>query len=126
VSFLVTTSAVWEPSAGGFPALSALPGQFLIKDLALLGIALWIALWTLASTARVTGSPGISLEPGADRLVQKSLVAPALRGEAAKSAGVESCLQLWPPFQAPPAGYLFSSFPTTGTDLARFFLSRTL
>ena len=40
LSFLVTTPAVWEPSAGGFPALSALPGQFLIKDLALLGIAL--------------------------------------------------------------------------------------
>src|SRR5262245_26824732 len=42
LSFLVTTPGVWEPSAGGFPALSALPGQFLIKDLALLGIALWI------------------------------------------------------------------------------------
>ena len=41
LSFLATTPGVWEPSAGGFPALSALPGQFLIKDLALLGIALW-------------------------------------------------------------------------------------
>ncbi len=41
LSFLVTTPGVWESSAGGFPALSALPGQFLIKDLALLGIALW-------------------------------------------------------------------------------------
>ena len=41
LSFLVTTPGVWEPSAGGFPALSALPGQFLIKDLALFGIALW-------------------------------------------------------------------------------------
>jgi uncharacterized membrane protein YkgB len=41
LSFLVTTPGVWEPSAGGFPALSALPGQFLIKDLALLGISLW-------------------------------------------------------------------------------------
>ena len=41
LSFLVTTPGAWEPSAGGFPALSALPGQFLIKDLALLGIALW-------------------------------------------------------------------------------------
>ena len=41
LSFLVTTPGVWEASAGGFPALSALPGQFLIKDLALLGIALW-------------------------------------------------------------------------------------
>jgi uncharacterized membrane protein YkgB len=41
LSFLATTPGVWEPSVGGFPALSALPGQFLIKDLALLGIALW-------------------------------------------------------------------------------------
>jgi reactive chlorine resistance protein C len=41
LSFLVTTPGVWEPSAGGFPALSAVPGQFLIKDLALLGVSLW-------------------------------------------------------------------------------------
>jgi reactive chlorine resistance protein C len=41
LSFLVTTPGVWEPSLGGFPALSAIPGQFLIKDLAPLGIALW-------------------------------------------------------------------------------------
>src|SRR5262249_3899814 len=41
LSFLFTTPGVWEPSAGGFPALSGFPGQFLIKDLALLGIALW-------------------------------------------------------------------------------------
>jgi reactive chlorine resistance protein C len=41
LSFLVTTPGAWEPSLGGFPALSALPGQFLIKDLALLGISLW-------------------------------------------------------------------------------------
>ena len=41
LSFLVTTPGVWEATAGGFPALSALPGQFLIKDLALLGISVW-------------------------------------------------------------------------------------
>jgi uncharacterized membrane protein YkgB len=41
LSFLVTTPGVWEPSAGGFPALSGRPGQFLLKDLALLGISLW-------------------------------------------------------------------------------------
>jgi uncharacterized membrane protein YkgB len=41
LSFLFTTPGVWEPSLGGFPALSAIPGQFLIKDLALLGISLW-------------------------------------------------------------------------------------
>jgi uncharacterized membrane protein YkgB len=41
LSFLGTTPGVWEPSLGGFPALSAMPGQFLIKDLALLGVSLW-------------------------------------------------------------------------------------
>jgi len=41
LSFLGTTPGVWQTSLGGFPALSALPGQFLIKDLALLGISLW-------------------------------------------------------------------------------------
>ena len=41
LSFLLTTPGVWEPSAGGFPALSGFPGQFVIKDLALLGISLW-------------------------------------------------------------------------------------
>ena len=41
LSFLVTTPGVWAADAGGFPALSGAPGQFLIKDLALLGIALW-------------------------------------------------------------------------------------
>ena len=41
LSFLVTTPGVWEPSLGGFPALSHRPGEFLLKDLALLGISLW-------------------------------------------------------------------------------------
>src|SRR5436190_19652456 len=41
LSFLITTPGVWASSAGGFRALSAFPGQALIKDLALLGIALW-------------------------------------------------------------------------------------
>jgi len=39
-SFLFSTPGVIEPSLG-FPALSALPGQFLIKDVVLLGAALW-------------------------------------------------------------------------------------
>jgi uncharacterized membrane protein YkgB len=41
LSFLVTTPGVWAAEAGGFPALSGAPGQFLTKDLALLGISLW-------------------------------------------------------------------------------------
>jgi uncharacterized membrane protein YkgB len=55
LSFLITTPGVWEPSLGGFPALSALPGQFLIKDLALLGISLWSLgeAWQASERARV-------------------------------------------------------------------------
>lgn len=40
LSFLFTTPG-WEPTLGGFPALSAQTGQFLLKDLVLLGAALW-------------------------------------------------------------------------------------
>jgi uncharacterized membrane protein YkgB len=42
LSFLLTTPGVWEASAGGFPALSVVPGQFLIKDVVLLGASLWM------------------------------------------------------------------------------------
>lgn len=46
VMFLVTLTFLfstpgWEPSLGGFPALSAGVGQFLLKDVVLLGAALW-------------------------------------------------------------------------------------
>jgi reactive chlorine resistance protein C len=41
LSFLFTTPGVTEPTAGGFPVLSVLPGQFLLKDLVLLGAAIW-------------------------------------------------------------------------------------
>jgi uncharacterized membrane protein YkgB len=40
LSTLFTTPG-WEPSLGGFPALSGPAGQFLIKDVALLGASLW-------------------------------------------------------------------------------------
>ena len=55
LSFLVTTPGVWEPSVGGFPALSVVPGQFLAKDFVLLGAALrlfgddWLALVSKSS-----------------------------------------------------------------------------
>ncbi len=42
LSFLLTTPGVWEASAGGFPALSVVPGQFLVKDLVLFGASLWL------------------------------------------------------------------------------------
>ena len=39
-SFLFTTPGIGEEGAGGFPLLS-MTGEFLIKDVALLGIAVW-------------------------------------------------------------------------------------
>ena len=41
LSFLLSTPDVYEASAGGFPALSVVPGQFLLKDIVLLGVSLW-------------------------------------------------------------------------------------
>jgi uncharacterized membrane protein YkgB len=40
LTFLVSTPG-WEPSLGGFPALSVAPGQFILKDAVLLGAAVW-------------------------------------------------------------------------------------
>jgi len=52
LSFMATTPGVFEPAAGGFPALSAMPGQFLVKDIALLGIAVWALGDALAPVRR--------------------------------------------------------------------------
>ena len=40
LTFLFSTPG-WEPSLGGFPALSVAPGQFILKDAVLLGVAIW-------------------------------------------------------------------------------------
>jgi uncharacterized membrane protein YkgB len=40
LTFMLSTPG-WEPSLGGFPALSVAPGQFILKDAVLLGAALW-------------------------------------------------------------------------------------
>ena len=50
VSFLFTTPGVSEPAGGGFPALS-LTGEFLLKDVPLLGLS----FWTLADAIRASG-----------------------------------------------------------------------
>jgi uncharacterized membrane protein YkgB len=41
LSFLFTTPGVVGTYAAGVPVLSALPGQFLLKDLVLIGVAVW-------------------------------------------------------------------------------------
>ena len=56
LSFLFSTPG-WEPSLGGFPALSALPGQFLLKDVVLLGAALWSLGEAWASSVRCRPGP---------------------------------------------------------------------
>jgi uncharacterized membrane protein YkgB len=51
LSFMVTTPGVGEASAGGFPILSA-DGEFLMKDIANLGLALWLLADAIDATRR--------------------------------------------------------------------------
>ncbi|BBY46807.1 membrane protein (plasmid) [Mycolicibacterium arabiense] len=50
VSFLFTTPGVTEPAGGGFPAIS-LTGEFLLKDIPLLGLS----FWTLSDALKAIG-----------------------------------------------------------------------
>jgi len=63
LSFLFSTPG-WEPSLGGFPALSALPGQFLLKDIVLLGAALWSFGETWASFSSSSDRTNSTTESG--------------------------------------------------------------
>jgi reactive chlorine resistance protein C len=47
LTFFVTTPGVAEATAGGFPAISALPGQFLLKDVVLLAASATLLLASL-------------------------------------------------------------------------------
>jgi uncharacterized membrane protein YkgB len=51
LTFILSTPG-WEASLGGFPALSVVPGQFILKDIVLLGAAVW-SLGEALSHARV-------------------------------------------------------------------------
>jgi uncharacterized membrane protein YkgB len=51
LSFMITTPGIGEESAGGFPVLSA-NGEFLMKDIALLGLALWLLADAVDATRR--------------------------------------------------------------------------
>ncbi|MDQ3486625.1 MAG: DUF417 family protein, partial [Acidobacteriota bacterium] len=42
LTFVLTTPGVWQPGYG-FPYPSPMPGQFLLKDVLLLGAAIWTA-----------------------------------------------------------------------------------
>lgn len=52
LSFMFSTPGVAEPLAGGFPALSAFPGQFLLKDLCLLAISIYCVGESMISRRR--------------------------------------------------------------------------
>jgi len=58
LSFLVTTPGVVATHAAGLPVLSAQPGQFLLKDLVLIGVA----IWTLGEALRGITPSGDSTE----------------------------------------------------------------
>jgi len=51
LSFLFTAPG-WEPSLGGFPALSVVPGQFLLKDIVLLAAAISLLGKALSTNPR--------------------------------------------------------------------------
>ncbi len=50
LTFLITAPG-WEASLGGFPALSVVPGQFLLKDVVLLAASVSLLSKALSSTA---------------------------------------------------------------------------
>ncbi len=52
LSFMLSTPGVFEPSLGGFPALSVAPGQFLVKDAVLLGASIWLLADALKAIVR--------------------------------------------------------------------------
>ena len=52
LSFTLTTPGVWQPGYG-FPFPSPMPGQFLAKDIMLLGAAIWTAGEALRARARM-------------------------------------------------------------------------
>lgn len=51
LSFVLTTPGVWQPGYG-FPFPSPMPGQFLLKDVLLLGAAMWTAGEAMRGAAR--------------------------------------------------------------------------
>lgn len=74
LSFALTTPGVWQPGYG-FPFPSPMPGQFLAKDLVLLGAAVWTAGEALRAQATVRrSSSGIISrpEPAAPRYASQS------------------------------------------------------
>jgi uncharacterized membrane protein YkgB len=71
VSLLFTSPGVVDTHIGALPVLAATPGQFLLKDLVLLGVALWTLGESLsaAGTGRPAAAVAVpSLRPGSERI----------------------------------------------------------
>ncbi|WP_224079010.1 YkgB family protein [Cupriavidus laharis] len=51
LTFFLSTPGVAEATAGGFPAISAAPGQFLLKDLVLLAASLCLLLTSVQGSS---------------------------------------------------------------------------
>lgn len=64
-SFMFTTPGVSESLAGGFPALSAMPAQFLAKDIGLLAISVYCLDESLAARAKFSTdyAPAVRFTP---------------------------------------------------------------
>jgi reactive chlorine resistance protein C len=67
LSFLFTTPG-WEQTLGGFSGISAMPGQFLLKDIVLLGAAV------------LTASEAFSAVPGPETEVEHTENATSAKG----------------------------------------------
>lgn len=52
LTFFISTPGVFEPSLGGFPAISGGTGQFLLKDLVLLAASLTLLLASRTTSSR--------------------------------------------------------------------------
>ena len=68
LTFLITTPG-WEPTLGGFPALSGAVGQFLLKDIVLLGAAVFTAgeAFAAVSVKEAQAQRGKKIIPGVAR-----------------------------------------------------------
>jgi uncharacterized membrane protein YkgB len=72
LSFVITTPGVWQ-AGYGFPALAASPGQFLVKDVVLLGAAIWTLADSLCSHRERNpgGALGCDRRRGYARLIEE-------------------------------------------------------
>lgn len=63
LTFFASTPGVAEASAGGFPAISALPGQFLLKDLVLLAASVALLRASVSPRNKAPAHGGLGNRP---------------------------------------------------------------